>query len=109
MCVACSVAQSHPTLCDPMDCGSPDSSIHGIFQARILGWDGVGCQFLLQGIFPTQVLNPYLFPLLHWQVDSLPLSLLGSLNNSLSLSLSYYFKELNLMIVDAWQVQNSVR
>ena len=32
------VAQSCPTLCDPMDCSSPGSSIHGIFQARILEW-----------------------------------------------------------------------
>ena len=30
------VAQSCPTLCDPMDCSLPGSSIHGIFQARIL-------------------------------------------------------------------------
>ena len=34
---------------------------------------GVGCQFLLQGIFPTQELNPHLLCLLHWQVGSLPL------------------------------------
>ena len=27
-----------PTLCDPMDCGLPGSSIHGIFQARVLEW-----------------------------------------------------------------------
>ena len=32
------VAQSCPTLCDPMDCSLPDSSVHGIFQARLLGW-----------------------------------------------------------------------
>ena len=32
------VAQLCPTLCDPMDCSSPGSSIHGIFQARILEW-----------------------------------------------------------------------
>ena len=32
------VAQSCPTLCDPMDCSPPDSSVHGIFQARILEW-----------------------------------------------------------------------
>ena len=32
------VAQSYPTLCDPMDCSLPGSSIHGIFQARILEW-----------------------------------------------------------------------
>ena len=33
------VAQSCPTLCNPMDCQPPDSSVHGIFQARILEWD----------------------------------------------------------------------
>ena len=27
-----------PTLCDPMDCSLPGSSVHGIFQARILEW-----------------------------------------------------------------------
>ena len=32
------VAQSCPTLCDPMDCSLPSSSIHGIFQARVLEW-----------------------------------------------------------------------
>ena len=32
------VAQSCPTLCDPMDCSVPGSSVHGIFQARILEW-----------------------------------------------------------------------
>ena len=32
------VAQSCPTLCDPMDCSRPGSSTHGIFQARILEW-----------------------------------------------------------------------
>ena len=34
----CLVAQSCPTLCDPMDCSLPDSSVHGIVQARILEW-----------------------------------------------------------------------
>ena len=32
------VAQSCLTLCDPMDCSLPDSSVHGIFQARVLEW-----------------------------------------------------------------------
>ena len=32
------VAKSCPTLCDPMDCSPPASSVHGIFQARILEW-----------------------------------------------------------------------
>ena len=34
----CSVAQLCPTLCNPMDCSLPSSSVHGIFQARILQW-----------------------------------------------------------------------
>ena len=34
----CLVAQSCPTLCNPMDCSPPDSSVHGVFQARILEW-----------------------------------------------------------------------
>ena len=33
-----SVTQSHLTLCDPMECSPPGSSVHGIFQARILVW-----------------------------------------------------------------------
>ena len=37
LCV-CLVAQSYPTLCDPIDCSPPGSSVHGILQARILEW-----------------------------------------------------------------------
>ena len=35
------VAQSHPTLSDPLDCSLPGSSVHGIFQARVLEWDAI--------------------------------------------------------------------
>ena len=35
------VAQSCPTLSDPMDCGPPGSSVHGIFQARVLEWGAI--------------------------------------------------------------------
>ena len=35
------VAQSCPTLCNPMDGSPPDSSIHGIFQARVLEWGAI--------------------------------------------------------------------
>ena len=34
----CSVGQLCPTLCESMDCSPPGSSIHGIFQARVLEW-----------------------------------------------------------------------
>ena len=56
MCV-CSVAQSYLIPGHPMDCSPPGSSVQGIFQARVLEW---GSHFLLQGIFPTQGLNPSL-------------------------------------------------
>ena len=35
------VAQLCPTLSDPMDCSLPGSSVHGIFQARVLGWGAI--------------------------------------------------------------------
>ena len=35
------VAQSCPTLSDPMDCSLPGCSIHGIFQARVLEWGAI--------------------------------------------------------------------
>ena len=35
------VAQSCPTLCDPMDCSPPGFSVHGIFQARVLEWGAI--------------------------------------------------------------------
>ena len=41
------VAQSCPTLSDPMDCSLPGSSIYGIFQGRVLEWGAIaGCNFL---------------------------------------------------------------
>ena len=35
------VAQLCPTPSDPMDCSLPDSSVHGIFQARVLEWGAI--------------------------------------------------------------------
>ena len=53
------VAQSCATLCDPMDCSLPVSSVHGILQARILDWVDIplGSHSLLQGIFLTRGSN----------------------------------------------------
>ena len=48
------ITQSCLTLCDPMDCSPPGSSIHRIFPDKNTG---VGCHFLLQGIFLTQESN----------------------------------------------------
>ena len=51
----CLVAQSCPTLCDPMDCSPPGSSVHEDSPSKN---PGASCHALLQGIVPTQGLNP---------------------------------------------------
>ena len=51
--VTLKVAQSCPTLCDPMDCSPPSSSVHGILQARILEW---AAKSFSRGIFLTRSL-----------------------------------------------------
>ena len=48
------VGKACPTLCDPMDCSPSGSSVHGIFPGKNTG---VGCCFLLLGIFLTQRSN----------------------------------------------------
>ena len=48
------VIQSCLTLCNPMDWSPQGSSVHGIFLGKNTG---MGCRFLLQGIFPTQGSN----------------------------------------------------
>ena len=42
------VAQSCPTLSDPMDCSPPGSSIHGIFQAGVLEWGAIAFSEMLE-------------------------------------------------------------
>ena len=60
----CADAQLRPILCDPMDCSPLTSSVDGIFQTRIL----CGLSFPPSGDLPD------LLGLLHWHMDSLPLS-----------------------------------
>ena len=54
-------SQSCPTLCNPMDCSLPDSSVHGILQARILKW-----VFPFPGDLPNPGIEPSL--LYCWQI-----------------------------------------
>ena len=44
------VAQSCPTLSDPIDCTLPGSYIHGIFQARVLEWGAIAFSYKWYGI-----------------------------------------------------------
>ena len=74
------VAQSCPTLCDPVDCSPPGSSIHGILQARILEWVAIGegngnpLQYSLERLMPK--LRLQYFGHLMRRVDSLEKTLM---------------------------------
>ena len=48
------VAQSCRTLSDPTDCSLPGSSIHGIFQARVLEWGAIAFSSIVQYIFTSR-------------------------------------------------------
>ena len=65
---------------------------------------GVGCHFLLQGIFPTQRSNPHLLCLPHWQMGSLPLVPPREPLpfNDLSIFLGTLARYLSLLISAAW-------
>ena len=65
------VTKSCQILCSPMDCSSPHSSVHGIFQVRILEW--VAISFSRGSSWPgDRIPCPF-----HWQTDSFPLSSQG--------------------------------
>ena len=68
-CVFAKSLQSFPTLCDPLGCSPPGSSVHGESPGKNTE---VGCHALLQGIFPIQGLNLGLLCLPCWQPGSLP-------------------------------------
>ena len=77
-------AQSCLTLCDPMDCSPPGSFCSWDFS----GWNaGVGCHFLLQGIFQTQESN---LPLLHCKFFTAEPSREPSLSSILNANLKTY-------------------
>ena len=49
------VAQSYLTLRDPMDCNLPGSSVHGIFQARVLEWGAIASPDTSRGLYKLNV------------------------------------------------------
>ena len=83
-CAACVLTHSAVTLCDPVDCSPPGSSVHGIFQARVLEWVAISysrgsSQHIL-----------YLLHLLHWQAGSLPLSHLCFTHDRVYMSVLFF-------------------
>ena len=92
VCVCVWISQSRPTLYDPVDCSPPGSSVHGILQARILEWVAIS---LLQGILPTQRLNPGLLHCrqipYHLSHQGSPSHLISVLSSSLPFSVPTSF------------------
>ena len=71
--VLCFVAQSCPTLCNPVDCSPSGSSVHGIGQARVLEWEPPPGDFPKLGIKPRSSVL---------QADSLPSEPPGKTKNT---------------------------
>ena len=73
------VTQSCPTLCDPVDCSPPGSSVHRILQARILEWVAISFSMKRSLVFPILLFSSIF---LHWPLRKAFLSLLAILWNS---------------------------
>ena len=71
----------------PLSMGSPRQEYWG------------GLPFLTQGIFPSQMSNPYLLHLLHWQVDSLPLCHLEPIHTHTYIIYSYSIQNISIYIM----------
>ena len=71
----CMLSHFSLTLCNPMECGPPGSSVHGIFQARMLEWIAMPSSRRSSKSM-DQTLVSYIY--VHWQADSLPLVPPGS-------------------------------
>ena len=101
--VPCLVTLLCPTLCVPVDCSPPGSSVHTDSPGENTG---VGCHALLQEIFPTQESNPGLPAL---QTDSLPFETPGKPKNSRVGSLSllqgnFSILKLNWGLLHCWRI-----
>ena len=103
-CVCVKSLQSCLTLCDSMDCSPPDSSVHGILQARILEW----LPFPSPGDLPNPGIKP-LSPAL--QTGSLPRNHQGSLRdvtyNNVVLSCNLEVFGSQMMNYKSWHESNS--
>ena len=109
VCCVCSVSPSCPTLCDCVDCSLPNSSVHGISQARILEW----LTFPVLGGFPWPRDWTCVSYLLHWQTDLLLVHHLGSPiyhSQSRIEMLCFGFKEfiLRFITLSAWTLQTTL-
>ena len=72
------VVMSCPAFCNLMDCSLPDSSVHGVLQARILEWDAMPSSRRSSQLREVETVSPAAPVTPALQADSLPLSQQGS-------------------------------
>ena len=91
------VAQSYPTPRDPMDCSLPGSSVHGIFQARVLEWGAIAFSDLISRTLKILAakfcLHKSLFPLIFSSLTHHSLTLHVSTPNPLRRSVASLFPD----------------
>ena len=75
----CLVAQLCQTICDPLDYSPPGSSVHGIFQARILEWVAISYsresswpRYWTYGSYDSWIAGKFFTLLSHWKIKSSP-------------------------------------
>ena len=96
------VTQSCLTLTDPMDCSLPGSSVHGIFQARVLEWGAIAFSkyvSYIRVILDTFLKNKYLY--MFWLKKIRLLTIIYSIY-VLFLSFHYFFTLKLLQVSYAW-------
>ena len=94
----CEVAQLCPTLSNPMDCSLPGSSIHGIFQARVLEWGAIAFS------------NIYTYIYIHTQLNHCCSAEINNLINQPYFNKIKFFKstaQMNLLVCQAVDTQHS--
>ena len=100
------IVLSRVRLCDPMDCNPPDSSVHGIFQTRMLEW--VAISYFKESSWPRDWTIPSVSPAL--QEDSLPAEPSGKphcVNNQQQFH-SSQLTDPEVAHLDLWEVENRV-
>ena len=93
------VAESCPTLSDPMDCNLPGSSAHGIFHARVLEWGAIAFSNLITGC--TDIKTSWCHPSVHNYFISVIVGWLKSTVRSDGMLKSKLW-----MVVDLWKLKN---
>ena len=81
------VAQSCPTPSDPMDCSLPGSSVHGIFQARVLEWGAID---IVRYIIIFSITNSILVEFIFFPIMQIQLTLVLIKTNLLNSLMHYH-------------------